>query len=100
MLQYCCDPQLSNDNKNASKRYPYSTVWNVEEACAFDTCTKANKGNPDLGGIGVCILLVRNRTMDYTLTVIVGHRSLLHRAWSASSFHRNFWHEDDHRLGT
>ena len=51
MVQYCCS--RSNDEES-QKPYPFYPAFTVVDACAFDTCQRANQGNPDLGGIGVC----------------------------------------------
>lgn len=54
MLKFCCSSGLSKDQESSQRPYPYSpSNWTVESACAFDTCQHANKGNPDLGGVGV-----------------------------------------------
>ena len=51
MVQYCCSG--SNDEES-QKPYPFYPAFVVVDACAFDICQRANQGNPDLGGIGVC----------------------------------------------
>ena len=51
MVQYCCSG--SNDEES-QKPYPFYPAFMVVDACAFDICQRANQGNPDLGGIGVC----------------------------------------------
>ena len=51
MVQYCCSG--SND-EDSQKPYPFYPAFMVVDACAFDICQRANQGNPDLGGIGVC----------------------------------------------
>lgn len=51
MVQYCCS--RSND-EGSQKPYPFYPVFTIVDACSFDTCQRANQGNPDLGGIGVC----------------------------------------------
>lgn len=51
MVQYCCSG--SNDTES-QKPYPFYPGLTVVDACAFNTCQRANQGNPDLGGIGVC----------------------------------------------
>ena len=50
MVQYCCSG--SNDEES-QKPYPFYPGFTVVDACAFDTCQRANQGNMDLGGIGV-----------------------------------------------
>lgn len=50
MVQYCCS--RSNDEES-QKPYPFYPDFTIVDACAFDTCRRANQGNPDLGGIGV-----------------------------------------------
>ena len=52
MVQYCCSG--STDDEESQKPYPFYPAFTVVDACAFDICTRANQGNPDLGGIGVC----------------------------------------------
>ena len=52
MVQYCCSG--SNDEES-QKPYPFYPNFTIVDACAFDTCQRANQGNPDLGGIGVCM---------------------------------------------
>ena len=53
MVQYCCSRSNSEESQKPYQFYPDFTVV---DACAFDICQKANQGNPDLGGIGVCSL--------------------------------------------
>ena len=51
IVQYCCSG--SNDEES-QKPYPFYPNFTVADACSFDICQRANQGNPDLGGIGVC----------------------------------------------
>lgn len=60
MVQYCCSG--SNDAES-QKPYPFYPAFRVVDACAFDVCQRANQGNPDLGGIGVCTLKWPPRTL-------------------------------------
>ena len=62
MVQYCCSG--SNDELS-QKPYPFYPAFVVVDACAFDICQRANQGNPDLGGIGVCSYQVAStNTLD------------------------------------
>ena len=51
MVQYCCS---GLNDEESQKPYPFYPDFTVVDACAFDICQRANQGNPDLGGIGVC----------------------------------------------
>ncbi len=51
MVQYCCS---RSSDEESQKPYPFYPEFTIVDACAFDTCQRANQGNPDLGGIGVC----------------------------------------------
>ena len=62
MVQYCCS---GSNNEESQKPYPFYPAFTVQDACSFDTCQRANQGNPDLGGIGVCSPQVASaNTMD------------------------------------
>ena len=49
MVQYCC---LGRNDEESQKPYPFYPEFTVLDACSFDSCQRANQGNPDLGGIG------------------------------------------------
>ena len=56
LSQYCCSPTLNTTvSKSPTSNFTYNPSWSVEDACAFNTCSQANQGNPDLGGIGVLV---------------------------------------------
>ena len=77
MIQYCCSPSITTDDESSTNPYPYYTNWTIQDACAFDTCSRTNKGNPDLGGIGVSEC--SNTFKRIGLTVHLGHCCILHR---------------------
>ena len=60
MVQYCC---AGSNDEESQKPYPFYPEFTVVDACAFDICQRANQGNPDLGGIGVCSLQWSPRTL-------------------------------------
>ena len=64
MVLYCCS---GSNNEESQKPYPFYPGFTVVDACAFDTCQRANQGNPDLGGIGV-----RNPRVASTNTLDAG----------------------------
>ena len=64
MLDYCCS-STTNDTvtHNPKAAFPYYKNWTVEDTCSFHTCTQANNGNPDLGGVGVLIAYLIEASM-------------------------------------
>ena len=57
MLTFCC-PLSSSSELLANKSYLFpGTNWTAQAACSFNVCTLDNRGNADLGGIGVSLNL-------------------------------------------
>ena len=55
ITRYCCSSTTNSTITNQQHSpFPYYPNWTIGDACGFHTCEQANKGNPDLGGIGVC----------------------------------------------
>jgi hypothetical protein len=55
IFQHCCGLELSSNALHSSTPLIENPNYTVVEVCAFQNCSDANRGNPDLGGIGVCV---------------------------------------------
>lgn len=86
MVQYCCSSALNSSvSRNPKGSFPFISNLSIEDACAFNTCQQSNKGNPDLGGIGVRSFFPRH--VEEKIMLIVFSRSSSHTLSK-----RLFWH--------
>ena len=71
VTDYCCTSVANNSKSDTSKTpFPYFPNWTVADTCSFDTCRRANNGNPDIGGIGMIVAYITEGSI-LALTIIV-----------------------------
>ena len=71
VTDYCCSSASNNTKSDTSKTpFPYYSNWTVADTCSFDTCRRANNGNPDIGGIGMIVAYITEGSI-LALTIIM-----------------------------
>ena len=68
---YCCTSVANNSKSGTPKTsFPYYPDWTIADTCSFDTCRRANNGNPDIGGVGMIVAYIIEGSL-LALTIIV-----------------------------